>query len=101
MQFYTGQHKFYCGIDLHTPTMNLCVLDQAGKIVLHRNMKAAPEPILKAITPYREDLVVCVEGSSPGTGSADLCAQRRDSLRPGPCALYAGHPRRQGQERPD
>jgi hypothetical protein len=24
-------------------------------------MRAAPEPFLKAIAPYREDLVVCVE----------------------------------------
>jgi hypothetical protein len=61
MQFYTGQHKFYCGIDLHARTMYLCIMNQAGEILLHRNMKAAPEPFLKAITPYREDLVVCVE----------------------------------------
>ena len=61
MRFYTMQHKFYGGIDLHARTMYLCVLNQAGEILLHRNMKAAPEPFLKAITPYREDLVVCVE----------------------------------------
>ena len=41
--------------------MYLCILDRDGEIVLHRNMKAAPEPFLKAIAPYREDLVVCVE----------------------------------------
>jgi hypothetical protein len=41
--------------------MYLCILDRDGEIVLHRNMKAAPEPFLKAIAPDREDLVVCVE----------------------------------------
>jgi hypothetical protein len=59
---YTTQHQFYCGIDLHARTTSLCLLNQAGEILLHRNMKAAPEPFLKAIAPYREDLVVCVEG---------------------------------------
>ena len=36
MRFYTRQHPFYCGIDLHARTMYLCILNQAGEIVLHR-----------------------------------------------------------------
>jgi transposase len=75
MRFYTHQHKFYCGIDLHARTMYLCVLNQAGEILLHRNMKAVPEPFLKAIAPYREDLVVCVECIFTWYWLADLCAQ--------------------------
>jgi transposase len=75
MRFYTKQHKFYCGIDLHARTMYLCILNQDGKIVLHRNMKAAPEPFLKAIAPYREDLVVCVECMFTWYWLADLCAR--------------------------
>ena len=75
MRFYTKQHQFYCGIDLHARTMYLCILDRDGEIVLHRNMKAAPEPFLKAIAPYREDLVVCVECIFTWYWLADLCAQ--------------------------
>jgi transposase len=75
MRFYTKQHKFYCGIDLHARTMYLCVLNQAGEVLLHRNMKAAPEPFLKAIAPYREDLVVCVESIFTWDWLADLCAR--------------------------
>jgi transposase len=37
-------------------------------------MKAAPEPCLQAIAPYREDLVVCVEGILTWYWLADLCA---------------------------
>jgi hypothetical protein len=33
-------------------------MNHAGEVLLHRNMKAAPEPLLKAIAPYREGLVV-------------------------------------------
>src|SRR5262245_9001947 len=58
MRFYTTQHQFYCGIDLHARSMYVCVLSHAGEIVLHRNMKAAPELFLKAVAPYREGLVV-------------------------------------------
>ncbi len=28
MNFYTKQHKFYCGIDLHTKKMYVCILDE-------------------------------------------------------------------------
>ena len=61
MRFYTTQHQFYCGIDLHARTMYVCILAQAGEILLHQNMKASPEAFLRAISPYRQDLVVAVE----------------------------------------
>ena len=55
--------------------MSLCVLHQDGEILVHRNMPAGPEPFLKAIAPYREDLVVCVECIFPWYWLADLCAR--------------------------
>src|SRR5215813_2335316 len=75
MRFYTKQHQFYCGIDLHARTMSLCVLSQDGEILVHRNMPAGPEPFLKAVAPYRTDLVVCVECIFPWYWLADLCAR--------------------------
>jgi hypothetical protein len=41
--------------------MSVCVLDQAGEILFHQNMQASPEACLRAITPYRADIVVAVE----------------------------------------
>ena len=61
MRFYPKPHQFFCGIDLHARSMYLCVLKQHGEILLHRNMPAGPEPFLKAVAPFRADLVVCVE----------------------------------------
>jgi len=75
MRFYTKQHQFYCGIDLHARTMYLCIVNRDGEILLHRNMPAGPDPFLKAITPYREDLVVCVECICTWYWLADLCAR--------------------------
>jgi transposase len=57
--------------------MYLCILDQAGAIVLHRNMRADPEAFLKAIAPFREDIVVAVECIFTGYWLADLCARQK------------------------
>src|SRR5437667_12602502 len=73
MRFYTKQHQFYCGIDLHARMMYACILDQHGEMRLHRNMKASPETFLKAIAPYRDDVVVAVECIFTWYWLADLC----------------------------
>jgi hypothetical protein len=39
----------------------VCILSHEGEILVHRHMKAAPEPFLNAVAPYREGLVVAVE----------------------------------------
>jgi transposase len=75
MRFYTHQHKHYCGIDLHARSMYVCLLDQAGTIVVHKNMPATPEAFLRVIAPYREDVVVAVECIFTWYWLADLCAQ--------------------------
>ena len=55
--------------------MYVCIVHHDGDIVLHKNRQAAPEPFLKAIAPYRDGLVVAVEGRFPWYWLADLCAQ--------------------------
>lgn len=61
MRFYTPQHKHYCGIDLHARTMYVCLLDQAGTIVVHKHRPATPQAFLRVVASYRDDLVVAVE----------------------------------------
>ncbi|MBF9013976.1 MULTISPECIES: transposase [unclassified Oceanispirochaeta] len=61
MRFYKEQHHYYCGIDLHTKVMNICIMDQSGKILNHKNIQTDPDDFLEAINPYKEDIVVCVE----------------------------------------
>jgi len=76
MRFYTGQHRYYCGIDLHARTMYLCILDhEGGKVVLHRNLRCEPDLFLQAIAPYRDDLLVGVECIFCWYWLADLCTQ--------------------------
>src|SRR5678816_1072081 len=75
MRFYTQQHQFYCGIDLHARTMYVCILNRDGEIVVHRNLPTNPEVLLKTIAPYREDIVIAVECMFTWYWLADLCAQ--------------------------
>ena len=55
--------------------MSVCVVNRDGEVLLHRHMKAAPEPFLKAMAPYRDDLVVCVECLFTWDWLADFCVQ--------------------------
>jgi transposase len=55
--------------------MYVCLLDQAGEMVVHRNLKASPDALLKSIAPDRDDLVIAVECMFTWYGLADFCAQ--------------------------
>jgi transposase len=55
--------------------MYVCIVNRDGEILLHRNMKAAPEPFLKAVAPYRDGLVVAVECIFTWYWIADLCTE--------------------------
>jgi len=73
MNFYTQQHKHYCGIDLHAKAMYVCILDQSGTKLVHKNLPTTPEAFLRVIAPYREDVVVGVECMFTWYWLADLC----------------------------
>ena len=75
MKFYTKTHKHYCGIDLHARKMYLCILNGSGEVLLHRNIATSPETFLKAVAPFRDDLVVGVECMFAWYWIADLCAK--------------------------
>ena len=75
MRFYTKQHAFSCGVDLHARSMDGCSGSHDGERLVHRHRKAAPEPFLKAMAPYRDGLVVAVEGLFTWYGRADLGAR--------------------------
>src|SRR5262249_35179091 len=74
MRFYNPQsHRFYCGALLHARTMYLCILDHAGRIVLHKEVPAEPGPFLDAIALFRDQLVVACECLFCWYWLADLC----------------------------
>ncbi len=46
MNFYTQQHKPYCGIDLHARAMYVCILDEHGTKLEHQHGKATALTVL-------------------------------------------------------
>ena len=73
MRYYTTQHTYYCGIDLHTKSMYVCILNQNCEILVHKNLKTNPDCLLKIISPYLPDLVICVECIFTWYWIADFC----------------------------
>lgn len=77
MKFYTKQHLYYCGVDLHARSIYLCILNQAGEVCYHRNIRADQDQFLAAVAPYREDLAVAVECMFCWYWIADLCEKEQ------------------------
>jgi transposase len=77
MRFYSGTHQFYCGIDLHTRSMHVCIRDHSGAVVLDRNCAAQPKEFLKALAAYRNDIGVGVECTFSWYWLADLCREEQ------------------------
>jgi hypothetical protein len=75
MHFYNQAHAFYCGVDLDARTMYVCILDHAGKIVLHKEVPADADAFLEAIAAFRDGLAVACECLFCWYWLADLCAQ--------------------------
>ena len=76
MKFYTKQHHFYCGVDLHADAMYVCILDATGEVVVHQNIPTKPNSVLRLIKPYRSGLVVGCECMFSWYWLADLCAEQ-------------------------
>jgi transposase len=76
MNFYNTSHKHYCGIDLHARSLYLCILNQDGEVLLHKECSAKADRLLELITPYLDDLLVAVECMHCWYWVADFCEDR-------------------------
>ncbi|CAM0555821.1 hypothetical protein EHLJMEHL_04977 [Vreelandella titanicae] len=43
MNFYNSTHHHYCGIGLHARSLYVCILDQQGDTLLHKEIPAKPQ----------------------------------------------------------
>jgi hypothetical protein len=78
MRFYNRQHRYYCGIDLHVKTMYVCILDAAGHVLVHRNVKSNPEAFLEPLPRTETISSLRPNACSRGTGS-QTSARRKTS----------------------
>jgi hypothetical protein len=93
MRFYTKQHQYYCGIDLHTKNMYVCIVNQAGNTLYHYNLPARKDSLFLAIKPCLPNIMIALEPIFSCYWIAHFCA-----LHHIPCVLgfalymYQRHP---------
>ena len=73
MNLYNNMHPYYCGIDLHARLLYVCIIDQAGKVLVHKEVSADPVKLQKHLAPYLGNIVVGVECMHCWYWVADFC----------------------------
>jgi transposase len=75
MRFAKVESKYYCGIDLHSRSMYISVMDKEGEILFHRNMPNNFDIFKKYVHPYLPGMAVGVESSCYYYWLADACKE--------------------------
>jgi len=76
MRFYKELHEFYTGIDLHARTMYVCVMNNSGTVVYHKNMPSTPACLEHVVFRFGTDNVIGVECTFSWYWVADFCSER-------------------------
>ncbi len=61
MKFYSKQHQYYCGIDLHARKMYVFVINSKGEVKVHKNIKTDPDELLSLLKTFLDDIIIGVE----------------------------------------
>ena len=73
MNFYTSTHPYYCGIDLHTRLLYVCIIDNENNILVHEKIDDSPDKLLALLKPYLGNVVVGVECMHCWYWVSDFC----------------------------
>jgi len=73
MRYAKVESKYYCGIDLHSRSMYISVLDKEGAVLFQRNMANRFDIFKKYVERFLPELVVGVESSCYYYWLADAC----------------------------
>ena len=76
--------KYVCGVDLHSSTMYICIMDKEGNIKLHRNMRNEFEQFKNYISEFEDNISVGVESMHSYYWLADKCIEEK-------IPFYLGH----------
>ncbi len=75
MRFYNNMHPYYCGIDLHARTLYVCIIDQAGEVLVHKEIPDDPAKFQQILFPYIGNIVVGVECMHCWYWVSDFCEE--------------------------
>jgi hypothetical protein len=96
MHFARIESEYFCGIDLHSHKMYICIIDRQGNICFHKNMQNDFDIFKTFIQPYLPHLTVGLESRAYYYWLADACKQNNISFYLGHAFYkYPGHPLRE------
>ncbi|MFH2137400.1 MAG: IS110 family transposase [Candidatus Omnitrophota bacterium] len=76
MRFYKPYSKFYCGIDVHSRIIYLCIIGADKKVIVHRKLKnLETDKLLAILKPYRKNIVVVCESTFAWYWLSDFCTE--------------------------
>jgi len=75
MNFYNNIHPYYCGIDLHARSLYVCIINQQGETLVHKEISANPVQLKTLLKPYIDSVVVGVECMHCWYWIADFCEE--------------------------
>jgi len=73
MNFYNNTHPYYCGIDLHARILYVCIIDNDGNTLVHKEISDCPQKLLTILEPYIGNIVVGVECMHCWYWVSDFC----------------------------
>ena len=63
MEYAKIESDYFCGIDLHSRSMYVCIIDQKGKKLFHKNLTNSKEDLAALLAPYGDNIVLGVEST--------------------------------------
>jgi len=75
MRFAKVDSKYYCGIDLHSRSMYISVMDKEGEVLFHRNMPNDFDIFKNYVERFQPNMAVGVESSCYYYWLADACKE--------------------------
>lgn len=75
MEFAKIKTQYVGGVDLHSSTMYLCIMDKQGNILTHRNMRNDFQLFNSLVLKYKPDISVGAESMHSYYWLADGCIQ--------------------------
>ena len=76
MELATIKTAYVCGVDFHSKTMYICVMNRKGEIKLHKNMHNDFKLFKSLIKKYGKNISVGVESMHSYYWLADGCREK-------------------------
>ena len=78
MKYYVSQTEYNAGVDLHARNLYLCIMDRAGSILVHENIRDNDlDRVRQLVEPYRHNLTLTFESCFMGAWFADFCEDQQ------------------------